>query len=118
SLGSQAHTHADEDDYSLSLKFTRVHFRSGSTTFPVTVANVPPTVTAPANQSSNEGANASFALGSFTDPGANDSPWSVDVNWGDGTAHTTFTQNTRGSLGSQSHTYADNGTGPYTVTVK
>ena len=46
----------------------------------------------------------------------NDNPWSVDVNWGDGSTHTTFSQGTQGSLGSQSHTYADNGA--YTVTVK
>src|SRR5207244_10549441 len=62
------------------------------------------------------GTAASFSLGSFSDPGANDSPWAVDVNWGDSLAHTTFNQGAQGSLGSQSHTYADNGT--YTVTVK
>src|SRR5205085_10041709 len=44
--------------------------------------NVPPSVTAPNDQSSNEGSTHSFDLGSFTDPGA-DSPWTVDVSWGD-----------------------------------
>ena len=87
----------------------------GSATFKVTVSNVAPTVTAPTDQSSNEGDNASFSLGSFADPGA-DSPWAVDVNWGDGSSHTTFSKTATGSLGSQSHTYADNGS--YTVTVK
>src|SRR5207245_1907263 len=51
-----------------------------------------------------------------SDPGVNDSPWAVDINWGDSTAHTTFNSSTQGSLGAQDHTYADNGT--YTVTVK
>ena len=46
----------------------------------VAIANVAPTVTAPANQSSDEGENKSFNLGSFSDPGP-DSPWAVDVNW-------------------------------------
>src|SRR5205085_608273 len=79
----------------------------------VIVNNVAPSVTAAANQSSDEGASHSFDLGSFSDPGA-DSPWSVDVSWGDGSPHTTFSSSP-GPLGSQSHTYADNGA--FTVTV-
>ena len=82
----------------------------------VTVNNVPPTVTAPANQSTNATVPHSFTLGSFSDPGANDNPWAVDVDWGDLSAHTPFTQATQGSLGSQSHTYATAAT--YTVAVK
>src|SRR5205807_9030839 len=74
---------------------------------------VAPAVTAAANQSSDEGASHSFDLGSFTDRGA-DSPWSVDVNGGDGSPHTTFSSSP-GPLGSKSHTYDDNGS--YTVTV-
>src|SRR5207302_537146 len=91
---------------------------NGSTTFTtnVVVTNANPVVTAPSNQSSNEGSSASFTLGSFSDAGVNDNPWPVDVNWGDGGPHTTFSQSTQGSLGSQSHTYADSGS--YTVTVK
>ncbi len=45
----------------------------------------------------------SFALGSFTDPGA-DGPWQVTVNWGDGTSHTVFNANSAGSLPPKSHT--------------
>src|SRR5439155_911061 len=80
----------------------------------VTVSNVNPAVAAPSDQNANEGASTSFSLGSFSDPGA-DSPWSVDVNWGDGSPHTSFTEATTGSLGTKPHTYADNGV--YTVTV-
>ena len=47
----------------------------------VHVANVAPSVTSAADQSSNEGENHSFALGSFTDPGP-DADWSVDVELG------------------------------------
>src|SRR4029079_14882810 len=73
-----------------------------------------------AKQSANEGENKSFSLGSFSDPGS-DTPWGVDVDWGDGSTHTTFNSTGAGpavakTLGSQSHTYADNGS--YTVTVK
>jgi large repetitive protein len=74
-----------------------------------------PVVTAPANQTANEGASTSFSLGSFTDAD-NNGPWTVDVDWGDSSPHTTFSKTTTGSLGSQNHTYADNGS--YTVAVK
>src|SRR5262249_51806830 len=43
-------------------------------------------------------------------------PWSVDVNWGDSTAHTVFPQSSPGTITPQSHTYGEEGT--YTVTVK
>src|SRR5439155_12743037 len=91
---------------------------NGSNTFStsVVVTNANPVVTAPANQNASEGESHSFSLGTFSDAGVNDSPWLVDVNWGDGSAHTSFSNGAaQGSLGSRSHTYADNGS--YTVTV-
>jgi hypothetical protein len=81
----------------------------------VAVANVAPSVTAPADQGSDEGASASFDLGSFTDPGP-DSPWAVDVDWGDGSTHAAFDSILTGTLGTEDHTYADSGS--YTVSVK
>ena len=81
----------------------------------VQVANVNPSVSAPADQAANEGASNSFTLGSFSDPGP-DSPWAVDVDWGDGSPHGTASKATTGSLGSMSHTYAD-GPASKTVTV-
>jgi hypothetical protein len=83
----------------------------------VTVRNVAPTVTAAADQTANEGSSKSFNLGSFADPGP-DSPWAVDVDWGDSSGHTTFNTTTKGTLDAKSHTYADNKAGGYTVTVK
>jgi putative hemolysin len=81
----------------------------------VTVNNVDPVVTAAADDSSNEGASHSFALGSFTDPGT-DSAWDVTVDWGDGSTDTNFNVTSAGSLGSKPHTYAD-GPSDHTVTV-
>ncbi len=72
-----------------------------------------PNVIAPSDQTAVEGASTSFGLGSFIDP--DDGPWSVDVNWGDSTADTTFAAGTQGSLGSRNHTYTEEGS--YTVTV-
>ena len=63
----------------------------------VQVTNATPSVTAPSDQTANEGAATTFTLGSFTDPGP-DSPWAVDVNWGDGSPHTAFNATTTGSL--------------------
>src|SRR5205814_9284202 len=83
------------------------HTRALRAALPISVANVAPTVTAPANQSANQGAATTFSLGSFADPGASDGPWAVDVNWGDGSAHSSFTTSAQGSLGSLSHSYAD-----------
>jgi hypothetical protein len=93
---------------------------AGTGTKFVKVSNVNPIVTAAANQSANEGLSTSFTIGSFSDVAA-DNPWAVDVDWGDGTGHTTLTAASAGSLGSTSHTYADNTVPPstgYTVTVK
>src|SRR5262249_23575415 len=80
----------------------------------VTVST-PPTVTPPANQTATEGTSQTFSLGSFSDPDGG--PWNVDVNWGDGTAHTTFSTTTAGSLGTRPHTYGEEGTKTVTVQV-
>src|SRR3989441_348747 len=98
------------------VKVTDKDLGSDTATFTVTVANVPPTVTAPVNQSANEGASTSFSLGSFSDPGLNDKPWIVDIDWGDATAHGGASLMTQGTIPAQSHAFADNGS--YTVTVK
>ena len=81
----------------------------------VAIANVAPSVTAPADQSSNEGASHSFSLGSFTDPGS-DADWTVTVDWNDGSLDTVFTTSSTGTIAAQSHTYAD-GPNDYTVSV-
>src|SRR5205823_14105946 len=74
-----------------------------------------PSVTPPANQTAVEGASANLNLGSFSDSTAGATSWTVDVNWGDGGAHTIFSTNSQGALTAQAHTYGEEGT--YTVTV-
>jgi hypothetical protein len=64
-----------------------------------------PVVTAPSDQNGVEGTSKAFDLGSFSD--ADGAPWSVDVDWGDGTAHTTFSVASAGSLGTKLHSYAE-----------
>jgi Ca2+-binding RTX toxin-like protein len=70
-------------------------------------------VLAPATQSANEGTPATFDLGSINDANA-ESPWTVDVNWGDGSAHDTVNPSAPGAIGTRSHTYVNDGI--YTVT--
>jgi hypothetical protein len=81
----------------------------------VAVQNVAPSLALPTEETAVEGSPASFALGSFSDPGP-DSPWSVHVNWGDGSTVLDGTRSQQGSLGSAIHTYELDGT--YTVTVE
>src|SRR5437588_11455146 len=81
----------------------------------VTVKNLPPVVTAAADQTGDEGTAKSFDLGSFSDPGVNDNPWKVHVDWGDTTSSDPGDRSAQGALGSTSHTFADHGT--YTVKV-
>jgi hypothetical protein len=117
SLGSKNHTYADNGSYPVAVTVTDKDGDSGSAGFTIDVANVAPDVSPAADQTALEGTTKSFALGSFSDPGANDAPWSVEVDWGDGSSHTTFGTASQGSLGSKNHTYADNGSYPVTVTV-
>ncbi len=118
SLGSLSHTYADDGTYTVTVTVQEDDGTGASDadTFDVVVANVTPVVTAADNQTANEGASTTFALGSFSDPG-DDDPWEVTVDWGD-LSSDTFDASAAGSLGSLSHTYADDGTYTVTVTVQ
>jgi hypothetical protein len=98
---------------------------AGTGTLSISVQNVNPTVTAAADQTATQGVSKSFALGSFSDPGA-EASWSVTVNWGDGSTNDTFTVTgdtanaacaASCTLGPRSHTYATTGSKTVTVTV-
>ena len=79
------------------------------------LSSSPPMVTPPSNQNATEGTAQSFSLGSFSD--ADGGPWSVDVDWNDGSAHTIINPvATADALGTVSHTYGEQGT--YNPVVK
>ena len=44
----------------------------------------------------SEGALETFGLGSFSDAGVNDDPWTIEVDWGDGSAVESFDLNVQG----------------------
>jgi hypothetical protein len=74
-----------------------------------------PTVTAPSDQASVEGAATTLSLGSFADPDGG--PWTADVNWGDGTPDAKIPEAAAGSLGTASHTYGEEASNTVSVTV-
>lgn len=83
----------------------------------VTVNNVVPTVSA---LTVGGGSGAACLAGNavtlnfgFSDPGLNDAPWAVDINWGDG-QHTAFSAGSQGAQAQQSHSYS---VGSFTISV-
>jgi len=118
-LGSLPHTYADNGVYPVMVTVTDKDAASGTATFSVDVANVTPTVTAPANQTATEGTSKTFSLGSFTDPGA-EGTWTVTVDWGDGTTESfpVTKTTTSATIPGKNHVYADDsGARTYPVTV-
>ncbi|HXE89903.1 MAG TPA: PKD domain-containing protein [Terriglobales bacterium] len=111
-------SYADNGSYPVNVRVTDGDGGSATDSTTVQVNNAAPVVTAPADQTADEATSKSFSLGSFSDAGVNDGPWDVSVDWGDGSTDTTFSVASQGSLGSQSHTYADNGLYTVTVTVE
>lgn len=113
--------------YAAPLGFTRdgshtVHYRVrdmagnvsiGQTSVLVVTA---PVMTAAADQSAAEGGHANFSLGAFSDRNQ-DSPWTADIDWGDGSAHERITLAATGAIGTLPHSYANSGTYIVVVTV-
>jgi hypothetical protein len=105
--------------YVITFQATDDQGATGLTSVTITVPPLPPTVTSPGDQTGTEGVASSFDLGSFSDPVAG--PYSVDVNWGDGSPDDTFdvsgTSADNVSLGSLSHLFTEEGGQTVSVTV-
>ncbi|HVX39435.1 MAG TPA: DUF642 domain-containing protein [Gemmatimonadaceae bacterium] len=91
------------------------HNHTVSTQFALAVANVAPTNTATSAPGTINMGQSYTLTGSFTDPGASDGPWSVSINWGDGSS--TQTVSTSTTSFSAAHTYANFGKYAITYTV-
>ncbi|WP_422926635.1 PKD domain-containing protein [Singulisphaera sp. PoT] len=86
---------------------------------PTVIANftpdAAPLLTPPGAQAVVEGASKTFNLGSFADPDGG--PWTVDVNWGDGSPDTIFNVTAPGTIPPKAHTYVEEGFYAGTITV-
>jgi PKD repeat protein len=74
------------------------------------------TLTGPAAQSAATGVSQAVTLGSFTATNAT-APFTVQVDWGDGSSLTSITMTAAGAIPSTAHTWASTGTDTVTVTV-
>jgi len=104
----------DDGTYPVALKVTDDDGATGTGGTTLTVNNVAPTVTAPADTSGDKGSPISPGNASFTDPGTADTH-TATVDWGDGNSDTLGAVISSFSVGS--HTYAADGIYTATVTV-
>ena len=125
---SWSFTPDDNGSADVTVQATDAGGLSITDTFTWTAINVAPTVTSSISGSIDCQTNATLSL-SFSDPGINDGGtssdgyWAVDIDWGDGTAHTEFEANAQGAVGDSSHlshlyTTPGNYTAAVTVTDK
>ncbi|APW63344.1 PKD domain-containing protein [Paludisphaera borealis] len=114
-LNSLGHAFPRAGVFTVNVRVTAANGLADSVLFLVDVANIAPTVTSPGDQKAVEGTTASFALGSFTDPGQ-DTPWTFVVNWGDVAESQVYQTSRQGSLGNLTHTYAV--PGRYAVSIQ
>jgi len=88
---------------------------SGSTSREVTVQNVAPSVSPAEDQTIPLGYTDALQLGSFIDPGSQDAPWAIEVDWGDGSIPESGSTSTIGPLNPLAHSFSS--AGWYTVEV-
>jgi PKD domain-containing protein/calcineurin-like phosphoesterase family protein len=110
-----AHTYGADGTYTVTLVVTDAR---GATSAPVqttaTIANIAPTVHAGGDARTAPGVYTLHAT--FSDPGANDAPWSYDIDWGDGFSSQGSTSSQSDEI-SPSHLYVLPGTYGVRVTV-
>jgi PKD repeat protein len=107
------HTYADNGEYQVTLTVSDDGGLSDMVSATVTIVNVAPSVDAGPDATIRVRETLNLAA-SFSDPGANDAPWSWEIDWGDGSPTETGSSDDQ-SLPARSYTYQN--PGQYTVTV-
>jgi hypothetical protein len=110
-----SHTYADDGMYVVTLTVSDGNGGSAAASRTITVNNVAPTVDAGADAVIRSGATYSFA-GTFSDPGANDAPWSWTLDW-DGETETGATSS-RSTPITASRRFCSVGSRSVTLTVR
>lgn len=115
---SWSYTPADNGTGSVTVQASDGEHTAATDTFNWTANNVTPTVS---GVTVGGGSGTACVAGNdvtldfgFIDPGVNDNPWAVDIDWGDTSTDTTYSTATQGTQPQQSHTY---GPGTYTIGI-
>lgn len=112
-----SHVFANNGTYTVTLKVTDSNGAQSTATASVVVSNSAPVVTATPPASWQAGVSKSIGV-SFTDANAKDAPFTARINWGDGTANTSFVSTVLPTSALQKpHTYAASGSYTITITV-
>jgi hypothetical protein len=94
----------------VSVQVSDGHALSNAATTSVTVNNANPvvgTLTLGGNSAlACVGGNTVTLDFGFSDAGVNDNPWGADIDWGDGSTHTTYNAGAQGTQSQQSHLYS------------
>jgi PKD repeat protein len=116
---SSSHTYVDNGSYTVTVNVTDDDTGVGSDSDTATIENAKPVVAAPSWQNLQVSCRQTSTLNgiSVTDAGVKDFPWSVNVDWGDGSTDIDYNTNTQDAQGNQTHTYNTPGTYNATVTV-
>lgn len=116
-LGTLAHLYAQAGTYPVAVSIVDLDGLGlgGASSFQVDVANLAPTIEPPGDQTTVEGTEANFDLGSLTDPGV-DSPWTVHVTWSDGLDAQSWTVDRQGDFASLSRVFGVHGV--YVATIE
>lgn len=112
SLGTKAHDcpFGDEGTGMVRGRVVDANGARSTAQIAVTVQNQRPIVTiADTSPGGPAGRSIPVDLGSFDDPGADDGPWTVTVDWGDGTSTVLDLFEDPGAIGTVAHTWATPG---------
>lgn len=113
---SWTHTSADEGSGTVVVKASDGEHADATDEFSWSAVNVAPTVSSDlASGSIDCRSNATLQNITFTDLGVDDAPWTVNIDWGDGSADTEYTTNDQEAQPDRSHLYTTPGS--YTVTL-
>jgi hypothetical protein len=115
---SHVYTSVGTDTVSITITGS-TGIKSNTATFKVKVSEaISPwiVVLPPVKQSAFPGVPKTFSLGSFIQSQGT-SPFTVNVNWGDGSGDTVFSMPAAGAITPQRHTYASLGSDSPTITV-
>ena len=110
------HAYAAPGSYTVTLTVTDDEGASASKSFTMAAGNVAPVITMAANDPSALRTSPGYLLGYFRDP-LSAGPWTVAVDWGDGTPIDRSTATAAAQLLYRPHTFARDGAHVVTLTV-